>query len=551
MTKRRDFLKLSGAVSLIPSLSFAADPEKSSGISKKTRQEPWSPGDGFPAHSGGFQPLPYSGIDELSLAKGFRWYPIASRGDRINKRGDTFGDCCDFTAFFPGDNSEQAWLWVNHEYIVAPLVHGSLEAALRHTKEMVDLERKLVGGSLIELRRTGVEKPRWELFADSEKAFRIDGTTPIPLVGPAGGRTAMGTMANCGGGSTPWGTVLSGEENVHDYYEKSRSDGNYGWGKFYPEPAENYGWIVEINPATSNARKLTALGRFAHEGATVTRAKDGRAVVYMGDDAIGRCIYKFISKKKISGDSKKDQDILVEGDLFVANFGACRWEALHPDHPKLKNAAKTESTLFGDLGSILVHTREAAKLVGGTPLNRPEDIKVHPESGVVYFALTNNVSAGDFHGSVVMLEEENSDAASMNFSYDSYAVGGPSAGFSCPDNLTFGPGGTFWVCTDISGSSMGKGAHKNFERNSCVRIEPDPVTGRTYARHFLQAPIQAEITGPSFSADGKTFFLSIQHPGEHSFIQKEGLTSHWPHGGSSVPLSTVIGVEEDGASFSS
>jgi secreted PhoX family phosphatase len=96
---------------------------------------------------------------------------------------------------------------------------------------------------------------------------------------------------------------------------------------------------------------------------------------------------------------------------------------------------------------------------------------------------------------------------------------------------------------------MGKGVHASFARNSVVRLEHDPRTKVTQARHFLQTPFEAEVTGPSFSPDGSTFFLSIQHPGEFSFQLSKGFSSHWPRGGSHAPLSTVIAVTESGASF--
>ena len=147
-----------------------------------------------------------------------------------------------------------------------------------------------------------------------------------------------------------------------------------------------------------------------------------------------------------------------------------------------------------------------------------------------------------------MLEEAGGDAAAAKFTYDTYLAGGPRHGFSCPDNLTFGPGGSLWVCTDISASSMGKGVHAPFPRNSVVRVEDD-ASGASLARHFLQAPIDAEITGPSFSLDGKTLFLSIQHPGESSLEGEKGYTSHWPGGGDTKPRSTIIGIVEAGAKF--
>jgi secreted PhoX family phosphatase len=548
-TPRRDFLHLAAGAVFLPQIASVSTAEaKAPG-----KAAPQSTSNGRSADQA-FEPLPYTAVDELSLAKGFSWTPLASVGDIINAKGDRFGDCCDFTAFLPGDDAHHGFLWVNHEYIV-PFVHaGRRLTAADRTRAAIDAEQKLVGGSLLEIRRqppkSSLAKPGpWQLVSNSVKAFRIDATTPLPLVGPAGGRTARGTMGNCGGGTTPWGTILSGEENVDIYYTKELGEDSYGWGRFYDVPEEDYGWVVEIDPKTGTGRKLTALGRFAHEGATVAKAKDGRVVVYMGDDAAGQCLYKFVSTGRLSGDASRDKELLLEGQLFCADLKAGAWRLLSPENPKLTAAGRESPQLFGSLAAILRNARAAAKVAGGTPLNRPEDIKIHPQDATVYFALTNNASAGDFHGQVVMLQEDNKDHGAMAFTYDSYLVGGPSRGFSCPDNLCFGPGDSLWVCTDISGTSMGKGVHASFARNSVVRLEHDPRTKVTQARHFLQTPFEAEVTGPSFSPDGSTFFLSIQHPGEFSFQLSKGFSSHWPRGGSHAPLSTVIAVTESGASF--
>jgi secreted PhoX family phosphatase len=571
-SSRRDFLKLSSGVTLLPAVLPVFGPlAGSTAVFASAQAAPGSQG-GLPPHAGrglasrrkAFEPLAYSNVDAVSLAKGFEWYAIASAGDVINAQGDRFGDCCDFTAFFEGEEGpDHGYLWVNHEYVITNVLHGRKVGASEKTREMVDAEMKLVGGSLLEIRRdkgnSGGRDPgkgnaksagQWKLVANSKKAFRVDANTDMPLVGPAAGiakgQMVKGTMGNCGGGFTPWRTALSGEENVDIYYGKEPKGFNYGWGRYYDRPEEHYGWVVEVDIDSAQARKLTSLGRFAHEGATFVKAKDGRAVVYMGDDAAGRCVYKFISKGRISGRKEADKDLLLEGDLFVADLKGGKWVLLAPANEKL--AADKEGR-FKTLEAILVNTREAAKVAGGTPLNRPEDVKVHPLTGVVHFTLTNNAASGDFHGEVVALEEEGGDAGALRFVYDTYIAGGRKQGFSCPDNLVFGPEHSLWVCTDISDSAMGRGAHADFPRNSMLRVEADTKTGATVARHFLQSPRDAEITGPSFTPDFKTLFVAIQHPGESSFEDDKGYTSHWPDGGSAKPRSTLIGVKETSGRF--
>ncbi len=98
---------------------------------------------------------------------------------------------------------------------------------------------------------------------------------------------------------------------------------------------EDFGWIVEIDIAKKTARKLTTLGHFNHEGATVVVAKNKNIVVYLGDDARSQCLYKFVSKGHLSGDNTKDRDLLLEGNLYVADFRNTRWVKLSPDNENL------------------------------------------------------------------------------------------------------------------------------------------------------------------------------------------------------------------------
>ena len=114
----------------------------------------------------------------------------------------------------------------------------------------------------------------------------------------------LGTFANCSGGLTPWGTVLSGEENFNGYFDKSGSldsrytaqyarygitgSGSRGWSEVdsrfdlsvEPHEVHRFGWIVEIDPLKPNEapKKHTMLGRVKHEGANVVVAKNGKVV---------------------------------------------------------------------------------------------------------------------------------------------------------------------------------------------------------------------------------------------------------------------------------
>ncbi|MCR9206559.1 MAG: DUF839 domain-containing protein, partial [Halobacteriovoraceae bacterium] len=347
---------------------------------------------------------------------------------------------------------------------------------------------------------------------------------------PIEGKTvAIGTFANCAGGKTPWNTVLTCEENYHDYYgertfpERKFKEPRLGWNKFYQNPPEHYGWVVEVNPKTGEAKKLTGLGRFSHECATCIPTKDGKVAVYSGDDKNSEFLYKFISEKS---------DSLEKGELFVADVKKGKWVSLDiKKQPALKKA-------FKDQTDVLIHCREAGRLLGATPMDRPEDIEINPATGDVFVCLTNNKDRDNYHGSILKITEDNKDHGSLSFKASDFLVGGED--FSCPDNLAFDSKGDLWFATDISGGSMNKPPYSKFKNNGLFYV---PMSGSEAGKvtQIASAPTDAELTGISFSPDGKTMFLSVQHPGEKSKSLKE-LRSHWPKGGAEHPLSSVIEI---------
>lgn len=486
-----------------------------------------------------------SDTDDLLLTKGLNYHPIVKWGESISD-ADTFGFNNDFTCFIPLDknNPKDGLLWVNHEYtnplFVSNFDYRAFDEPEKHrTIEQIDKEMYSVGGTIVRIKEVN---GKWEVVKNDPLNRRITAQTPIALNWDTpikGATTVKGTLANCSGGITPWNTFITCEENYDGFFGETKYDANnnathrpswYGWEKFYEYPPEHYGWVVEIDPKTGTAQKHIALGRFAHECCTLFELKDKRVVAYTGDDKNSEHLYKFISSKPSS---------LKEGTLYVADTENGKWLALDwESQPLLKEKFKNQT-------EVLIRAREAAKLLGATELNRPEDIEIDPITGNIFVTLTNNKDKGDFHGSILKLEETEGAFDSLTFKASTYIAGGEKNGFSCPDNLAFDLAGNLWMTSDMSGSSMNREdkPYMPFKNNSLFVIPRYGADAGKVIR-VASAPRDAELTGPWFSPDGKTLFLSVQHPGEQT-KDLNNPTSKWPFDSDNIPKSAVVAIQGD------
>lgn len=486
--------------------------------------------------------LAASDQDDLLLTKGLDYHVILKWNDKINNK-DRFGFNCDYNCFIPLDpkNPNDGLLWVNHEYINPLFVSGFNYRDVKNikTKEQVDKEMYNVGGSIVRIQK---ENGKWKVVQNDPHNRRITAKTPMKLNWdqPINGKTTViGTLANCSGGITPWNTFLTCEENYDSYYGDNQYDSNnnpikvasyYGWDKFYDYPPEHYGWVVEIDPKEGKAQKHIALGRFAHECCTLFQLDDNRIVAYTGDDKNNEHLYKFVSSKPNS---------LKEGTLYVADMIKGKWLPLEWENQSILKSK------FKDQTEVLIRAREASKLLGATELNRPEDIEIDPITGNIFVSLTNNKLKGDYHGSILKIEENNGKFDSLNFNASTYMAGGEKSGFSCPDNLAFDFSGNLWITSDMSGYSMNKidGPYMPFKNNSLFVI---PRYGNNAGKviRVASAPRDAELTGPWFAPDGKSLFLSIQHPGERTTDLKKP-TSKWPFDQDKIPKPSVVAITGD------
>ncbi|WP_199440545.1 PhoX family protein [Umezawaea beigongshangensis] len=410
-----------------------------------------------------------------------------------------FGYNNDFCGLVPLDGWNRWLMGSNHEYTTESFMHRGYDPD-NPTREQVEIGWAGHGFSVVVVekdRRSGKLIPQ----VDRHYNRRITVKTEFAVVGPAAGsehlrtsadptgRRVLGTFGNCAGGVTPWGTILSGEENFNGYFAggaaitdptalaRARRYGLPGatterkWERFddrfdlakEPNEFNRFGWIVEIDPndPSSTPVKHTALGRFKHEGCTIRVARDGRVVAYLGDDERFDYIYKFVSKNKmVPGSSRRAREqnkkLLTEGTLYVAKFtgdspaaeidgtgalpadgefdGRGEWIALASDDRSFVPGFTAEE--------VYVFTRLAADAVGATKMDRPEDIEASPRTGRVYAALTNNTDRGkpgkegptevnprngNRNGHVLEWRENRDDATATTFTWTLLLVCGDPA----------------------------------------------------------------------------------------------------------------------------
>lgn len=396
-------------------------------------------GDGDSDRSLAFDSIRPNRLDKLTVADGYQARPLISWGDPITNdappfdaqaqspaaQARQFGYNSDFIAILPLPSFQsrvfdRALLWNNHEFLNPELMFPKYNPEAP-TREQVDIGILAMGASIVEI---SLVNGRWTPNRASPLNRRITGETLMKIRGPAAGdprlRTtddpagmvARGRFYNCGGGVTPWGTMLTDEEDfskcfgnrpeggphdaVHRRYGVRIGPSDYRWEHFHerfdvtksPNEVFTAGYVVEVDPYDPDAMptKRTALGRLRHEASTVVLASDRRVVVYGGDDWRFEYVYRFVSTRVYDPSNRSaNLSLLDDGVLYAARYdadGSGEWIPLEAGHGPLAEWSDAD---------VAINTRGAADLVGATPMDRPEDIDVSPITGRVYAAFTNNV----------------------------------------------------------------------------------------------------------------------------------------------------------------
>ena len=532
-----------------------------------------------------FRAIAPSPADALEVPDGYVVDMLLKWGDEFAP-GMRFGYNCDYSGWYPLDGkTNEGLLWVNHEYIIPFFTSDwtrSMDASWnpRTThKALMEQEMKEVGGSIVHIRRPS-KNGAWQVVEGSRYSRRFYGDgPPVPYDGPVAGtslvpsgNTVLGTLANCSGAHTPWGTVLTCEENFQSYGLRRNMPFALGWIKgsgstteevnyYIGEPGTNvnnervtdrwpfYGYVAEVDPYTGAAVKHTALGRIHHENVGLRVARDGRVVAYSGDDAPAAdgMFFKFVSAGKWrKGMSRADgMKLLSSGQLYVAQWfpqandptvqnGEGRWHALDMKDPEALafTTPWIEKNIVPKAGGNLLQFR----------VPRAEDCEVLPNGPQrVLIALTSakgRPADRDSYGVVRLLREDTEAPDGGTFKWVDLLEGGPETGFANPDNMAFSSERELWIVTDVSSSRLNvPGRNFEWHGNNAMFYVPLRGPNAMTAFRFANGPVEAELTGPAFNLAEKTLFLNIQHPGEET-PNKTGadpknpqtFTSWWPEG---------------------
>ena len=406
--RRRELLALLGlgaGAMAAPALARPGHPPSSRALPFQPVRAPLPlPSDGLLAKA---QRLNYARIrleDRVVVPDGFRSDLLLAWGDPLGDSRVGFNsDFLALTPHAPGRAlltinfeyiSERTWLEGFAEVVGRPLPWAELVEALKGHGGWIDATALAASDPLWPLLRGVADQAMTDLgigVASLEVATgggwrRIDGAADRRITGLSGlerpeqrlkvsgpaaavfrrrqrlgyddglGDQVIGSFANCAGGTTPWGTVLSAEENFQTHVcEPVFADGSSlhprsrplvcregdleGLGNVYGLAGNKYGWMVEIDPADPSdfGTKHTALGRFRHEAVAVRAVAGQPLVAYSGCDRRGGHLYRFVSTAVVNDPrDKRNSALFSQGRLEVARFsadGTGTWIPLLPSTP--------------------------------------------------------------------------------------------------------------------------------------------------------------------------------------------------------------------------
>ncbi|WP_336717225.1 PhoX family protein [Chryseobacterium mucoviscidosis] len=384
--------------------------------------------------------VPTAQTNKLIIPTEHKYQLILKEGDNYTEGGGLVGGQNDFTAYVPKNaSSTNGYLSVNHETNPG-------------------------GVTMAEINYNATTK-LWQLSRSRAVSFSAP--------------SLVQTIRNCSGGVTPWGTVVTAEEQT------TSSDVN-------ADGMKDYGWLVEIDPATAQVisqntdgskGKLWQMGIMNHENVVINNTG---TIAYYGEDGGTHMVYKYVM------DTPNN---LSSGNLYVLKLD----QGLSGGDPVATTA--TWIQVPNKTKADQNNTTTLAQSLGGTSFNGIEDVDISPLDGKIYFTAKglNKVYRLKDDGATASQVETFVGGLTTNYSFDTAQGTKTEAWGDGNDNLTFDELGNLWVLQDGG-------------KNYIWVIAPDHTQANPKVKLFASMPAGSEPTGLTFTPDHKFGFFSVQHP---------------------------------------
>ncbi len=382
----------------------------------------------------------------LSLPAGFSYQVISQLGDTMDD-GMTVPNRSDGMGCFALD-SERVVLVRNHELEPRHTSDELAKLSAKHKANSYDHDntgRPLPGGT--------------SNIVYNHKTRRVEQQF----------MSLLGTIRNCSGGITPWGSWLTCEESVDKASQKI---------------AKDHGYVFEIPSTTKglvNPQPIKAMGRFNHEAACVDPAT---GIVYLTEDRNESLFYRFIPNKPGElHQGGKLQALAIKG---APQFDSRNWQNKQMDlnHQYLVEWIDLENvTSPNDDLRFQGHKKGAALFARGEGIIFGDN--------EMYFCCT---SGGAKQVGQIMRYSLKGNAPTISLFLESEDI----SSFNYGDNLVIAPNGHLVVCEDQYTDNV---------NNHLKGVTPK---GATY--DFAKVEIQTEPAGVCFSPDGETMFVNLYSP---------------------------------------